>query len=63
MEDLLSNPVKIFQMRGQHAKAPLFGDSVVSKMVVTEASINRNSGELENKEGRVVCEIIVEGGE
>lgn len=60
---LLSEPLKIFSMRGPHVKSPLFGDSIVSRMVVTEASINPKNEEPLKKEGRVVCEIRVEEGE
>lgn len=63
VKHMLSDVVTIFQMRGPHLKAPLFGDSFISKLVVTDASIYPKSQAPLKKEGKVVCEITVDGGE
>jgi acyl-coenzyme A thioesterase 13 len=40
----------------------LFGDSIIRRLVVTQASVNQKAEEPLKQEGRVVCELIVTEG-
>ncbi|KAJ7147375.1 HotDog domain-containing protein [Mycena filopes] len=57
MKDALTHLPDLFGMR--QAKRPGFGNSIISALVVTEASVLPKAEEPLKEEGRVVCEITV----
>ncbi|KAJ7041119.1 hypothetical protein C8F04DRAFT_1031509, partial [Mycena alexandri] len=57
MKEALSNLPNLFGMRS--IAHPGFGDSIISGLVVTEASVQPKAEEPLEEEGRVVCEITV----
>lgn len=62
-KDILAVPLRLLGMRGYKMTQRIFGDAVMSRVVVTEASVLAKVEEPLKKEGRVVCEIVVEEGE
>ncbi|KAF8638094.1 hypothetical protein AX17_002455 [Amanita inopinata Kibby_2008] len=58
----LSNPSFIFlgNIPGQLVGDKLFGASIINRMTVTEVTITEKAEEPSKKEGRVVCELVVE---
>ncbi|KAJ7778475.1 HotDog domain-containing protein [Mycena metata] len=57
MVEALSNLPNLFGMR--RMAHPGFGDSILSGLVVTEASVQPKAEEPLKEEGRIVCEITV----
>ncbi|KAJ7145850.1 HotDog domain-containing protein [Mycena epipterygia] len=57
VKEFLSNLSNSFGKRFN--QKPAFGNSILARMVVTEASVNKKAEEPLKEEGRVVCELIV----
>ncbi|KAF8076882.1 HotDog domain-containing protein [Lyophyllum atratum] len=50
----------LFYRRRDGGTKPIFGDSIIRRLAVTEISVEKNKEEPERLEGRVVCEVTVE---
>jgi hypothetical protein len=58
--ELFSNLPILFGLNNN--KKPGFGDSVMRRLVVTHASVEKKGEEPLKQEGRVVCELVVTDG-
>jgi acyl-coenzyme A thioesterase 13 len=62
VKQALGNPADFFVRRPSEDSGPIFGESIVKRMVVTEISIDKKVEEPRKLEGRFVCELTVEDG-
>lgn len=59
---ILGNPGRFYRHFQPSNTPPIFGDSIQTRMVVTEISINNKAEEPRKVEGRVVLELDVADG-
>ena len=59
---ILGNPGRFYRHSQPENTPPMFGDSILTRMVVTEISINNKAEEPRKVEGRVVLELDVAEG-
>jgi len=59
---ILGNPGRFYRQLQPENTPPMFGDSILTRMVVTEISINNKAEEPKKVEGRVVLELDVAEG-
>jgi acyl-coenzyme A thioesterase 13 len=59
---VFSNPGDLLIMRPTATAGPIFGESIVKKMMVTEIAVEKKVEEPQKLEGRFICEITVGDG-